>query len=69
MFIQHFRLDSTTLMKKVLMKVIFAESKVLHTSKVKVDIECEIALVIIIFTGCYIGQIYHRNSIGPNIMY
>ena len=51
------------------MKVIFAESKVLHASKVKVDIECEIALVIIIFTGCYIGQIYHRNSIAPNIMY
>ena len=51
------------------MKIILAESKVLRTSRVKVDIECEIALVIIIFTGCYIGRIYHRNSIAPNIMH
>ena len=48
------------------MKVIFAESKVLHTSRVKVDIECEIALVIIIFTGCYFAWIYHGNRIAPN---
>ena len=51
------------------MKVIFAESKVLHTLKVKVDIECEIALVIIIFTGCYIGRLYLKNSIAPNIIH
>ena len=51
------------------MKVIFAESKVLHTSKIKVDIKCEIALVIIIFTGSYIGRIYHRNSKAPNGMH
>ena len=48
------------------MKVIFAESKVLHTSKVKVDIKCETALVI--FTGFYIGRIHYRNSIAPNII-